>query len=134
MTEKNDEQTKLLRELVKWARFTGLQRAKETLNVTLDNEKKIQAYHLSDGKNTSTIIFKMTGINQPRVTELWKEWLALGLGESISASGGSRFKRSFDLKMFGIVVPEIKQKTETEQSEQTPKITTQNQTGNGEQA
>ena len=125
MTEKNDEQIKLLREqaelsreLVKWARFTGLQRAKETLNITLNNEKKIQAYHLSDGKNTSTIISKITGINQPKVTELWKEWLALGLGESISASGGSRFKRSFDLKMFGIQVPETKSEQKTLEPQQ----------------
>jgi hypothetical protein len=73
------------------------------------------AYHLSDGKNTSITISKITGINQPKVTELWKEWLSLGLGESVSASGGSRFKKSFDLKMFGIAVPEVKQTTDSEQ-------------------
>ena len=111
MSEESQEQTRLLREIEKWLRFMGLGQAKTVLTTTLDNEKKILAYHLSDGKNTSTVIAGLTGINQSRVTELWKEWLSLGLGEPISASGGSRFKKSFDLKMFGIQVPEIKQKT-----------------------
>ena len=67
-------------------------------------------------ESTSTIISKATGISQPRVTELWKDWLSLGLGESISASGGSRFKKSFELKMFGISVSEAKQKQSEQES------------------
>lgn len=110
MSERNNEQTALLKEIAKWVRFSGFKQVKDVLQTTLDNEKKILAYHLSDGKTTSTVISQKTGINQPKVTELWKEWVTLGLGESITASGGSRFKRSFDLKMFGIVVSEVKRK------------------------
>lgn len=106
-----EEQLELLRDIDKWLRFMGFKQVKEVLTTTLDDPKKVHAYHLSDGKNTSTIISKATRINQPRITELWKEWLSLGLGESVSASGGSRFKHSFDLKMFNIPLPEIKQKT-----------------------
>jgi len=109
MSEQNNEQTALLKEIAKWVRFSGFKQVKEVLQTSLDNEKKILAYHLSDGKTTSTVISQKTGINQPKVTELWKEWLTLGLGESITASGGSRFKRSFELKMFGIVVSDVKQ-------------------------
>lgn len=112
MSDQNSEQIELLKEIAKWMRFVGFKQVKDVLTSTLDNEKKILAYHLSDGKNTSTIISQLTGINQPRISEFWKEWLSLGLGESISASGGSRFKKSFDLKMFGVVVPEIKMKSE----------------------
>lgn len=115
MSEQKDEQTELLREIAKWVRFSGFGQVKTVLTTTLSDGKKVLAYHLSDGKNTSITISKLTGINQPKVTELWKEWLSLGLGESVSASGGSRFKKSFDLKMFGIAVPEIKPTGETEQ-------------------
>lgn len=110
-----EEKIELLREIAKWSRFMGFKQVKEVLASQMNDEKKAHAYHLSDGKNTSTIISKATGINQPRVTELWKEWMVLGLGESISASGGSRFKRSFDLKMFGISIPESKQKSNESQ-------------------
>lgn len=123
MSDQNNEQTELLREMVKWVRFSGMKQVKEVLTSTLNNEKKIIAYHYSDGKNTSTVISKMSGIAQPTISDLWKEWLSLGLGEAITASGGSRFKKSFDLKLFGITVPEIKdtsQKTATSQQESTP--------------
>ena len=106
-----EEQLELLRDIDKWLRFMGFKQVKDVLTTTLDDPKKAHTYHLSDGKNTSTIISKATGINQPRITELWKEWLSLGLGEPVSASGGSRFKHSFDLKMFNITLPEIKQKS-----------------------
>lgn len=115
MSEQNNEQTELLREMVKWVRFSGMKQVKEVLMSTLNTEKKIIAYHYSDGKNTSTVISKFSGIAQPNISDLWKEWLSLGLGEAISASGGSRFKRSFDLKMFGIAVPEVKQKPDSQQ-------------------
>lgn len=113
MSEQNNEQIELLREIAKWMRFSGFRQVKDVLTTTLDSDKKIVTYHLSDGKNTSTVISQLSGISQPKVTDLWKEWLSLGLGESISASGGGRFKKSFDLKIFGIVIPEIK-KTERE--------------------
>lgn len=103
-----EEKMELLRDIDKWLRFMGFKQVKEVLMTTLDDKKKAHAYHLSDGKNTSMIISKITGINQPKITELWKDWLSLGLGESISASGGSRFKKSFELKLFGIPIPEIK--------------------------
>ena len=106
-----EEQLELLKDIDKWLRFMGFKQVKEVLMTTLDDEKKAHAYHLSDGKNTSTIISKATGINQPKITELWKDWLSLGLGESVSASGGSRFKKSFELKLFGISIPEVKQES-----------------------
>ncbi len=123
MSENNDEQIELLREIAKWVRFSGFGQVKNVLTTTMNDGKKSLAYHLSDGKNTSTTISKLTGINQSKITELWKEWASLGLGESVSASGGSRFKKSFDLKMFGIVVSEIKQTTDNEQKTETQQTT-----------
>lgn len=116
MSDQNDKIVELLSEIIKWLRFMGLGQVKAVLPTALDSERKALAYHLSDGKNTSITISKLTGINQPKVTELWREWASLGLGESVSASGGSRFKKSFDLKMFGINVPEVKEKSDASQT------------------
>lgn len=104
----DNEQVGLMREMVMWLRFMGMDKAKSVLTTTLNNDKKIVAYNLSDGKNTSTSIANQVGLSQARISELWKEWLMVGIGESISASGGRRFKKSFDLKMFGIQIPNIK--------------------------
>lgn len=122
MSDQNNEQTELLREMVKWVRFSGMKQVKEVLTSALNNEKKIIAYHYSDGKNTSTVISKLSGIAQPTISDLWKEWLSLGLGEAITASGGSRFKKSFDLKLFGIIVPEIKKLEEKSVEPQQPNV------------
>ena len=108
MSDQINEQITILKEIVKWVRFSGFSQVKDALQITLENDKKILAYHLSDGGTTSIVISQKTGISQPRVTELWKEWLVMGLGESIKSRGGSRFKRSFDLNVFGITIPEIK--------------------------
>ncbi len=97
----------MLKDIEKWLRFLGFNQVKEVPFTTLNNPKKIHAYHLSDEKNTSVSIAKSIGVSQPRVTEMWKEWMSLGIGESIPASGGSRFKKSFDLKMFGMKIPEL---------------------------
>src|SRR5437667_10048033 len=130
MSEQDNEQIRLLREMVRWV-FSGMRQVKEVLTSALNNEKKIIAYHYSDGKNTSTVISNFSGINQPKITDLWKEWLALGLGEAITASGGSRFRKSFDLKKFGITVPKVKQAIEVNQQQTTE---TANQTVGDEHA
>lgn len=98
-----------MRELLKLARFSASKQLKETLNFALDNDKKRLAYHLSDGKKTTREIASAVGLSFPTVAELWKDWFLLGLGETVSASGGSRFVKSFDLRTYGILVPALPQ-------------------------
>ncbi|MGB9960292.1 MAG: hypothetical protein ACPLKQ_07225 [Candidatus Bathyarchaeales archaeon] len=103
------EQTLLLREILKWIRFMGMREVKSTLINTLDTEQKRLVYHLSDGSRGIVEIAMLVGIGSTKtVFDMWREWLRLGLGESISVKGGSRFKRSFNIEDFGIEVPEIK--------------------------
>ncbi|MEX2193023.1 MAG: hypothetical protein WD717_06560 [Nitrosarchaeum sp.] len=108
MSENNNEQTELLREMTKWLRFLGMKEVKTVLRDTLNDNKKIIAYYHSDGKNTSRIVSQISDMSQTTISDLWKEWLSLGLGDTVSASGGNRFKKSFDLKMFGFTVSEVK--------------------------
>lgn len=108
MSEK-DEQTILLREILKWIKFAGMKEVKSTLVSVLDTEQKRLIYHLSDGTRGIVEIAKLAGVGSTStVFDMWQAWLKFGLGESIPVKGGSRFKRSFDLEDFGIQVPRVK--------------------------
>jgi len=109
MSQEN-EQTILLREILKWIKFAGMREVKNTLVSALDSEQKRLVYHLSDGSRGTVEIAKLVGIGSNRtVADMWEVWLKLGLGESIPVKGGTRFKRSFDLEDFGIEVPRVKE-------------------------
>jgi hypothetical protein len=108
MNPTENEQTKLLREILKWIKFAGMKEVKNTLVSTLDNEQKRLAYHMSDGTHGTVEIARTAGIGSTStIADMWTLWLKLGLGESIPVRGGSRFKRTFDLEDFGIEVPKF---------------------------
>lgn len=132
MSKEENEQTNLLREILKWIKFSGMKELKNTLVSVLDTEQKRLVYHLSDGTRGTVEIAKLAGIGSNKtVYDLWQAWLKLGLGESIPVKGGSRFKRSFDQEDFGIEVPRVK---ETEKKEkQVPESTTAEETEASEQ-
>ena len=110
MSKEKNEQTELLREILKWIKFAGMKEVKNTLVSVLDAELKRLAYHLSDGTRGTVKIAKLAGIGSTStVFDMWQAWLKSGLGESIPVKGGSRFKRSFDLEDFGIEVPRVKE-------------------------
>jgi hypothetical protein len=128
MNAQNDEQTRLLKEILKWIKFAGMKEVKNTLVSVLDNEQKRLVYHLSDGTRGIVEIAKLAGIGSTStVFDMWQAWLKLSLGESIPVKGGSRFKRSFDLEDFGIEVPRIKEvgKEEKQAAESTTPETTE---------
>ena len=101
----NNEQTEVLKEILKWIKVTSFNQVKDILNSILDTDSKKLIYQLSDGKLTSTEIIKKAKASSTTITKYWKEWEKSGIGESKSAQGGIRFVRSFDLTSFGIVVP-----------------------------
>lgn len=110
MKPQDNEQTELLREILKWIKFTGMKEVKEILNSVLETDQKKLAYQLSDGNMGSVEIGKASGIaSTETITRYWKSWVKSGLGENVSVKGGKRFKRSFDLEDLGIEVPESKE-------------------------
>ncbi|MCW4004569.1 MAG: hypothetical protein NWE95_11730 [Candidatus Bathyarchaeota archaeon] len=107
MSSQDNVQTGLLREILKWTKFSGMRAVKEVLNSTLDTPEKKLLYQLSDGSKGSVELCKATGIaSTETVTKNWKNWTRLGLGENLAVKGGKRFKRAFDVEEFGIEVPE----------------------------
>jgi len=111
----DSEQILLLKEIVKWLRFNGMKPVGDALSSILDDEYKKLAYHFSDGVKTTREIAKNSGMGKNEVSKLWKDCYLLGLGEHISASGGNRFRKSFELKDFDISIPETKQETGKQQ-------------------
>lgn|SRR2546426_10327287 len=106
MASQENEQTEVLREILKWVRFSGMKEVKATLESTLDTEQKRTAYQASDGRGTRDVATIAEYGSKSTVEVLWKKWKRLGLGESFQVmGGGERFKRSFNLEDFEIEVP-----------------------------
>jgi predicted ArsR family transcriptional regulator len=107
MTQQTDEQTAILREILKWIRFTGQKEVKTVLLDTLNTEQKRLIYHLSEGSRSSAEIGKSAGVSDVTVRRLWAQWARQGIVESRKVQGGDRYKKSFDLEDFGIEIPKI---------------------------
>jgi hypothetical protein len=115
MNPEENEQTQLLREILKWIKFAGMKEVKNTLIDALDTDAKKLVYQKSDGTKGTVKLAKLAGYRSNKtVDDLWDAWFKLSLGENIPVRGGSRFKRSFDLEDFGIEIPEIKTKSSTD--------------------
>jgi hypothetical protein len=110
MTAEETEQTKILREILKWVKFSGMKEVKDILLDSLDTEQRKLVYHLSDGTRGTVEIAKTANIGSNKtISDMWQTWLKQGLGESIPVKGGARFKRSFDLEEFGIQAPQVQE-------------------------
>lgn len=125
MNQQSNEQTELLKEILKWIRFTGAKEVKNVLIATLDTEQKRLIYHLSDGNRASMEIAKLAGTSDTTVRRYWASWARQGVVESLRVRGGERYKKSFELEDFGIEIPQIKAATETAE----PKPVTESEQG-----
>ena len=126
MEHQTNEQTDILKEILKWIKFAGAKEVKNVLLATLDTEQKRLVYHLSDGEHGIQEIGKVVGLSGETVRKYWASWARQGIVESLKVRGGERHKKSFELEDFGIEVPqpkpaappsEQKQETEAKQEE-----------------
>lgn len=116
MNPEDNEQTKLLREILIWIKFAGMKGVKEHLQSTLKKDQHKIVYQLSDGNKTIAEIHEISGVSVGAISGYWKKWFKLGLGEKISVMGGDRFKRSFDLEDIGIEIPQPETQNRSEES------------------
>jgi hypothetical protein len=98
----NNEQTEILKEILKWVKISSFNQVKEFLNSILKTETEKLIYHFSDGDNSTAEIVKLAKSSNQKVSDCWKEWKKFGIGETVEVKGGVRFKRTFDLQDFGI--------------------------------
>jgi len=106
MTEKIDEQTEILKDILKWIKFSGMKEVRNILMGILDNEQKRLIYHLSDGNNGSIDIARAANVGATTVRRYWESWSRTGIVESLSIQGGLRYKKIFELEDFGFNVPQ----------------------------
>ena len=105
MTEK-DNQTEILKEILKWIKVTSYNEVKQILNTVLETDAKKLIYQLSDGNNGQTEIVNKAKASSKSISKYWQEWEKVGLGESKTVGKGIRFTRSFDLRDFGFEINE----------------------------
>lgn len=108
MEHQTNEQTDILKEILKWIKFAGAKEVKNVLLITLDTGQKRLVYHLSDGKHGTQEIGKIVDLSAETVRNYWASWARQGIVESLKVRGGERYKKSFELEDFGIEVPQPK--------------------------
>jgi hypothetical protein len=108
MSQTNNEQTELLREILKWIKFSAMKDVSPILTSRLDTDAKKSIYQLSDGtKSAVEIAEAIKQVSSRQITRYWLEWLKPpSLGQALTSGRGYRFKRSFDLAEFGLEAEE----------------------------
>jgi predicted transcriptional regulator len=101
--EEMDERA-LLAEILKWIKIQAIPHVKDVLLSTLDDDKKLLAYHMSDGKNGVKEIAEATGLSTGYISQWWKAWEQQGLIEELK---GRKKRKVFSLEEMGIEVSEI---------------------------
>ncbi len=129
MSEQETEQVKLLREILKWTKFSGMKGVKEVLDSAVNTDQKKVVYQLSDGSKPSLEIGRLAKCSDQTVRNYWKAWLKQGLGDTVSVRGGDRFKRAFDLEDFGIEVPPVLQTATAQQPTTAPAMVERSEPG-----
>ena len=96
----------LLKELLKWTKFEGMQKVKQVLEDTLDSDVKKMTYELSNGLSSPEIA-QAVGLDSSTVRDYWKDWAIIGIVE-IHTEFKKRYRRIFSLREVGIEVPKTK--------------------------
>jgi len=106
----------ILKEILKWTKFEGMQKVKQVLETTLDNDTKKLIYEMSDGKSSPTIA-GIVKVDPTTVRDYWKDWAILGIVE-VHPDYKKRYRRIFSLKEVGIEVVQVKELGEVEKAEE----------------
>jgi predicted transcriptional regulator len=96
----------ILKELLRWTKFEGMQKVKQVLEVTLDSDVKKLIYEMSNGLSSPEIA-QAVGVAEHTVRNYWKDWSIIGIVE-IHPEFKKRFCRVFSLREIGIESPKSK--------------------------
>jgi hypothetical protein len=107
MSPENEEQTKILKEILKWIKIDGISKVKDILIKEMSDDKKILVYHYSDGKSSDEIEKLLNKkVTDMSIRNWWKGWAKLGLME-LHPNYKKRYIKVFDLADFGIEIPDL---------------------------
>lgn len=106
--EKESEELKTMKEILKWIKITGMKEVKEVLVNSLRGDTRKLVYHYSDGTRGTKDFKDLVGVKSTRtVSDYWDTWKKTGIMGAISVKGEERGKKLFDLEDFGIEIPKI---------------------------
>lgn len=119
------EETKILKniesklgQLLKWARFAGMQQLRSILTSILTNDTQMLIYEYSNGKRSTREIAKVAGVGSNQtVVNYWKKWSSLGIVEQSPKYQG-RFQRICSLEEVGLTIPPKPKESESASEEE----------------
>lgn len=107
MNDKNSNQTKILMEILKWIKFSGMKEIRELLTNVLSTNTERLMYELTDGEASTRDIAVKCNVTHVTVGNYWQKWKVMGILEATEKYNGKRYKKICSLKEIGIDVPEI---------------------------
>lgn len=113
--EKKDKIIELLKEMLKWSKFEGMEKVRTVMDLELDNDIKILIYHLSDGESSPKIAKKIK-LDPSTIRDYWKRWAKRGIME-IHPDYKRRYRKVFSLGEVGIEIPELERVEPVEKKE-----------------
>lgn len=84
----NNENKEILTEILKWQKLQGIRTLRDILPSILDDDKKIKAYEMTNGKTATKEIAKPLGISKDVVVGWWREWFSQGIVNKVPQKGG----------------------------------------------
>jgi hypothetical protein len=125
--DSNEEIKDILKEILKWTKFKGLQELKAVLETALDDDTKKLIYNFSDGSDSKQVASQVH-VSDWTVRNYRKKWAILGIMEPYPKFKG-RYWKLFTLEEVGIEIPENRTKVNPLQEGEEEK--TQAGVGNG---
>jgi len=113
MISQNNDNIEILKEILKWIKVSSYREVEDFLKSVLDTDTKKLIYQISDSTNSTIEVVKKSKSSTGSVSDYWKLWKKIGIGETIDVSGGKRFKRIFDLDDFNLLPKQMKNQTKT---------------------
>jgi len=97
MNQEDDRLAQVLEELAALLRVGHHASIRDLLRAEIGRDAARRAYVATDGASTQQQVAQRSGLSQPRISRLWRRWIALGL--AVETTGG-RAKALFDLSIY----------------------------------
>jgi len=118
LSEENKKVLEVCKEILTWQKIVYDDKVKPLLDTILDEPRKIVAYHISDGENTTRIISKEVGAGTGSISRWWTTWINRGIAVPIPKGAGMRAKKFFNLEDYNIAIPDLTQQEEPSEAQE----------------